>query len=317
MKVSVICPFFNEATIIENVIHRFERALATLDCEWELILVNDGSLDDSVSLAHQAVKDPRFKITGYEGNRGRGYALRYGASLATGDILVTTEIDLSWGDDIVHRFIEGFAQHPEADMIIASPHLPGGGYQNVPVHRIWLSTLGNKIFRMGQDKRLTMFTGMTRAYRREVFQSLPLDEDGKEFHLEVVQKARAFGYWIYEIPCQLKWPSAEVSKLRSVKHRSAGRIRKLMFTHLIYALSAAPFRYVIPVSILLSTTAASFLVWSFVNLSRGKPSIFIFLASLLLFLFAFVIFSNGVLSYQIRQLQRDIWRIRRLPIGEK
>lgn len=82
---------------------------------------------------------------------------------------------------------------PGADIVVASPHLPGGGYKNVPAKRVWLSRLGNKVIRACMSDAATMNTGMTRAYRRRAILSLPLYEPGKEFHLEVILKATALG----------------------------------------------------------------------------------------------------------------------------
>jgi len=310
MKISVVCPFFNEAAIIEKAVAHLETALGTLTEDWELILVNDGSRDDSAAVARAAACDARVHVVGYEINRGRGFALRFGAEHATGDIVVTTEIDLSWGEDIVHRLAEAFRVHPDADMIVASPHLPCGGYRNVPWSRVWLSSIGNRLLQAGQGGEMTMYTGMTRAYRREMLLALPLDEDEKEFHLEAAQKAQALGYRIYEIPCVLEWRTEKLLKPGSKTRTSSSRTRKLVLTHLTFALAAAPFRYVIPISIGLSVLALGFLIWAFVNLSTGTPSVYVFLVSLLLFLFAVVIFANGILSYQMRQLQHDLWRLR-------
>ena len=236
MKVSIVCPFFNEEAIIEKAIRDMAASLETISQDWELILVNDGSLDNGLNLAKgEAAKHPRVSVVGYELNRGRGFALRYGIAKAKGDVVVTTEVDLSWGDDIVHRFVTAFKNHPDADMIVASPNLPGGGYRNVSFHRVFLSRLGNLIIRAGQSRSLTMYTGMTRAYRRDSFLCLPIEADGKEFHLEVAQKAQAYGFKIYEIPCILEWKDHRLSKIDTPKRKSSSKIPKLVRTHMAFA----------------------------------------------------------------------------------
>lgn len=311
MKVSVICPFFNESAILENALRHLIESLETLETPWELIVVNDGSTDNSYDLAKATVGDDlRVKVASYPFNQGRGYALRHGASLATGDILVTTEIDLSWGDDIVHRLINAFQLHPDADMIIASPNLPGGGYRNVPISRVRISRLGNQIIRMGQSRQITMYTGMTRAYRREAFLSLPIDENEKEFHLEVVQKAQAFGFRIYEIPCILEWRTQKLSKGKAKKRISSSRINKLVWTHMAFSLVTAPFRYILPASVLLALIATFFLGWAIYNLINHAVAIFALLTALGLYTIAFLTFITGILSYQGKLLQQDVWRLR-------
>lgn len=190
MDVTVVCPFYNESGILEHAIRTLAGRLRTLEGSWELIVVNDGSVDGSDVIAGRVAQDiPEVRVLGYRYNRGRGSALRTGIAAARGDIIVTTEIDLSWGEDIVHQLVAEMREHPEIDMVVASPHLPGGGYKNVPAKRVWLSRVGNHIIRACMTNAATMNTGMTRAYRREVIQSLPLFADGKEFHLEVMLKA--------------------------------------------------------------------------------------------------------------------------------
>lgn len=312
MKISVVCPFYNEEAIIEKAIEGMANALETLNHDWELILVNDGSVDNSFALADGvASKYPYVKIIGYELNRGRGYALRHGISHSVGDIVVTTEVDLSWGDDIVHRLIEAFEEHPDADMIVASPNLSGGGYRNVSARRVLVSRIGNMVIRAGQSGSMTMYTGMTRAYRRTLFLSMPIDEDEKEFHLEVAQKAQAYGFKIYEIPCHLEWKEHRLAKAGFPKRKSSSRMPKLIRTHMIFAAAAAPFRYIFPVSAFTVFVSFVFMLMAIVNLFNEIPSAFLFIAALVLFLIALIFFSVGMLSYQNKQTQKDVWRLRR------
>ena len=65
---------------------------------------------------------------------------------------------------------------PDADMVVASPHMQGGSYKNVPFKRVLYSKLGNKVIRACMSNVVTMNTGMTRAYRRNAIRSLPLSE---------------------------------------------------------------------------------------------------------------------------------------------
>jgi glycosyltransferase involved in cell wall biosynthesis len=311
MKISIICPFYNEEAIIEAAIQNMAARLASLKHDWELIVVNDGSRDQSADFARRAAgKNPRIKIAGYERNHGRGYALRHGIGLADGDIIVTTEIDLSWGEDIVHRLAEAFEEHPDADMIVASPNLPGGSYRNVPLKRVLISRIGNIVIRAGQGREMTMYTGMTRAYKREAFLSLPIDEDEKEFHLEVAQKAQAFGFKIYEIPCILEWKDAKLTRPGATQRKSSSKIQKLIRTHMVFAAAAAPFRYILPLSIGMIIISIPFGIWAIVNLLTGQPSVLVLITGMMLFLIGFVAFAIGMLSYQNQLIQRDLWRIR-------
>ncbi|MCO5142603.1 MAG: glycosyltransferase family 2 protein [Oligoflexia bacterium] len=309
--ISVVCPFFNEQAILEPSVRLMISNLSTLEDEWELIIVNDGSKDNSLEIAKKLESELKnLRVVSYPSNAGRGHAIRAGVAVAKGDLVVTTEIDSSWGDDIVHRLSSEFKKKPDADIIIASPHLPGGGYENVPFKRVLLSSLGNYVIRTGLTYKITMNTGMTRAYKRERFLQLPLDENEKEMHLEIVNKALAFGYKIYEIPAVLEWREKALIKDQTKKRKSSSNIKKLIRTHTLFSLLAAPFRYLYVVSFAFVILGLVFLAWAIINLQRQEPSIFLFMSSLLLFLMAFLLGGIGVLAQQARAIQRDIWRAR-------
>lgn len=309
--ISVVCPFYNEEMIIEASVRLMLHNLAALPDAWELIIVNDGSRDHSLELAHKLEAEyPPLRVVSYPVHRGRGYAIRTGVTQARGDMVITTEIDASWGDDIVLRIAAELHKRPDADIIIASPHLPGGGYKNVPLWRVFLSSFGNYVIRSGLTYSVTMNTGMTRGYRREQFLRLPLDEDDKEMHLEIVNKAIAFGYRIYEIPAILEWKDHKLSKTPTKKRQSSSNINRLIRTHVLFSLLAAPFRYIYVITALLTGVAALLFAWSVVNLLTHQVAVYLFLSSVLLSLFAFLVFGIGVLAQQGRALQRELWRLR-------
>ena len=309
--ISVICPFYNEASIIEAAIFRMLNNLATLGHPWELIVVNDGSTDDSFALAQKLESEHRnLRVLGYTANRGRGFALRTGIAAARGEIVVTTEIDCSWGDDIVHRIADVMLKNPKIDMVIASPNLPGGGYAHVPAGRVWVSRIGNMILRAALNSRITMYTGMTRGYRRARFLELPIDEDEKEFHLDVARKALAFGFLIQEVPAWLTWQHDKLIKPGSAVRKTSSRMRKLMRTHLLFSMFAAPTRYIVPLALGATLPATIFLVAAVYNLLRGAPSAFFLLTSLSLYLFGMILLLFAILTHQNVATQQELWRLR-------
>lgn len=210
VEISVVCPFYNEEDLLERAARSLLAHLESLGSSFELILVNDGSTDRSAEIAARlAAADPRLRLLGYPENRGRGFALRTGIAAARGEIIVTTEMDSSWGEHIVHDLVRCLRENRMFHIAVASPHLPGGGYRNIPRHRVWLSRLGNLFIRLFLPGSVTMNTGMTRAYRRHVLRCMPLAQDGKLFHLEVIAKAHALGFAIVEIPATLEWPDPQ------------------------------------------------------------------------------------------------------------
>jgi len=276
-------------------------ALDTLGRSWEFILVNDGSVDDSLSLARQAAgDDPRIRIITYETNRGRGHALRRGFAVARGQFIVVTEADLSWGTDIVHRLLEA-CERPDVDMVVASPHMPGGRLVNVPPYRAFLTQFGNVLLRRLMPGGLTMNTGMTRAYRCGVLDAMDLHSDGKELHLEIIGKAHALGFAMTEIPATLAW-SAERRKEKR-RFRAGG----LIVSHVLYGLSESPMALfgwlggglivagIVLIGAWLASSAGSGVVTALTGVVAGGVGVI----SLL----------TGFLATQLRDLRRDLYRL--------
>ena len=312
LELSVICPFYNEGQIIEAaIIGLLARMKSHLDVSWELIVVNDGSKDDSARIAVMlAAEEPRLRVISYEFNRGRGHALRAGIHQARGRILVTTEIDLSWGEDIVERLYAAMKSNPDCDITIASPHLPEGGYKNVPAKRVFISKFGNHVIRTCMSGAATMNTGMTRAYKRESIRALPLDEDKKEFHLEVVLKAEALGYRFQEIPAILEWKEYKLKGQRVVR-KSSSKIKKLMVTHSLFSLLARPTRWMWLLSALTLLGSAGFLVTAVVRFAMELVSVYMLIVSLALAILSLLFFAYGVITQQGNTIQAELWAMRR------
>lgn len=313
MKISLVSPFFNEEALLEHSVNRLSAQLEALGEDWECIIVNDGSTDNSQAVAERlAASHDRLRLVSYPLNRGRGYALRQGIAVATGDIVLTTEIDATWDEGVLQRMVEALRANPKADMVIASPHLRGGGYKNVPLKRVLLSVLGNWIIRTGLTYSISMNTGMTRGYRRERFQELPLHENGKEFHLEVVNKAMAMNFTIIEVPAVIDWGQSSkktAKKKATPKRKSSSNIPRLIRTHLLFSTEVCPFRYLFPVAIAMLLLGGVFVAWAFVNLFTETPSVFMLLIGLVLGVFGIIVFGLGAVGQQNRALMRELWRV--------
>jgi dolichol-phosphate hexosyltransferase len=103
LKVSVLMCAFNEEERIEKAIR--EVLGASYPCDIELIVVDDGSTDDTALIAEK-VSDPRLIVHRLETNRGKGYALRSAAALATGTHILPFDADLEYSPDDIPRLID-------------------------------------------------------------------------------------------------------------------------------------------------------------------------------------------------------------------
>jgi dolichol-phosphate mannosyltransferase len=305
MDLSIIIPMFNEAENADSTLSRLEEALASFAGAYEIIAVNDGSLDNTLDILKRlAEQNKKLKVVSYSKNTGRGMALRKGFKESTGEIVVSIDADLSYSPHYILNFVEILNKEPDIDFVLGSPYMPGGGVQNVPALRLYISKLGNKILRLAMPNRIYTSTGIFRAYRKRVLDSLELESDGKEIHLEILSKALALGYRVKESPAIL------TSRKRG---KSKFKFKKTATSHLIFSVFEKPM--IIFGFIGLLTLAIGFLIGIYIvylrfsgDLTPGRPLITF---AILLILGGIQILSFGFIAIQIVSLRREILRIQK------
>ncbi len=204
MKFSIIIPCYNES---ENVLLMADRLLpivAELERRGptELILVNDGSTDDTLAqLNALAARQSGIRVLSHQQNQGLGAALRTGFAQAQGEIIVTTDSDGTYPFTEILPLLERLT--PEVDVVTASPYHPQGGVEGVPRYRLILSQGASLLYRLLLDWRLHTYTAMFRAYRRETVQRVPSTANGFLMPAEWVSNALLLGYRVAEFPTVL------------------------------------------------------------------------------------------------------------------
>ena len=116
MKLSIVVPCYNESKDIAKNSEIIKNYLETIKQDYELILVNDGSKDNTKEVI-EAI--PGVKALSYEPNRGKGGAVKYGIENATGDYVLFMDADLSTDLEAIDKFIK---LAPNYDMVIGSRH---------------------------------------------------------------------------------------------------------------------------------------------------------------------------------------------------
>jgi len=305
MDLSIIIPMFNEAENAETTLNRVEEAMATFQGTYEIIAVNDGSTDNTLEeLKRVADENEKVKVVSYAKNFGRGKALREGFKGSRGEIVVSIDADLSYDPHYIIGFVETLKKESDIDFVLASPYMPGGGVQNVPALRLYISKLGNKVLRFAMPNRIYTSTGIFRAYRKRVLESLELESDGKELHLEILSKALALGYRVKESPAILT---------SRKKGKSKFKFRKTAISHLVFSVFEKP--VIIFGFVGLLTLAIGFLIGIYIvylrllgDLTPGRPLITF---AILLILGGIQILSFGFIAIQIVSLRREILRIQK------
>ena len=116
MKLSIVIPCYNESKDIASNVDKVKKYLLDNKIDHELILVNDGSKDNTKEVI-EAI--PGVKALSYEKNRGKGGAVKYGIENATGDYVLFMDADLSTDISAISKVIE---LAPSYDLIIGSRH---------------------------------------------------------------------------------------------------------------------------------------------------------------------------------------------------
>lgn len=109
MLLSVVIPVFNEADILPTLLRTLRQVLADIDCDYELVFVNDGSADGTLDILREAaVSDPRVKVLGFGRNFGHQAAITAGLDFASGDAVVVMDADLQDPPEILPEMVELF-----------------------------------------------------------------------------------------------------------------------------------------------------------------------------------------------------------------
>lgn len=119
MKLSIVIPCYNESKDIVKNVETVKNYLNSKAIEYELLLVNDGSKDNTKEVIESI---PGVKALSYDKNRGKGGAVKYGIENATGDYVLFMDADLSTDISAIEKVME---LAPSYDFIIGSRHAKG------------------------------------------------------------------------------------------------------------------------------------------------------------------------------------------------
>jgi glycosyltransferase involved in cell wall biosynthesis len=299
---SVVSPMFNEEANIASTVDVIEKVASAFGKPWELILIDDGSTDNTREISARICDEkPYAKLLSYSPNRGRGKALRTGFAEARGRFIITIESDLSWDAELMADMLK-VLEADEADMVLASPYVEGGGTEGVPAMRLLISRLGNMILNVVVPGNLRMVTQMFRGYKREVIDSLELESDRKEIHLEILSKALAIGFRAKEIPAILRSRGGG---------KSTFRFGRTVASHLAFSYFEKPillFGMTGLIFLALAAIIGAYLGMEFIggSLNPDRPLMSVLI---LLVIGGLQFVSLGLIGTQIVQLRKEVYRI--------
>jgi len=194
MKLSIVIPVYNEVATISQLIDR----VRAVDLQKEIIVVDDCSNDGTRDVLRGLPDTADLVRLFHEVNRGKGAALRTGFRVATGDVVVVQDADLEYDPNDYGKLLQPI-RDGRADVVYGS-RFAGG-----ECHRVlyfWHS-LGNQFLTLLSNAftnlNLSDMESCYKMFRREVIQTIELQEDRFGFEPEITAKIAARRYRVYEV----------------------------------------------------------------------------------------------------------------------
>ena len=208
---SVIVPCYNEAKRINNLVEIVQH-LRGLDKTWELIVVNDGSRNDTLTKLRVLNKKFPFRLITYKTNRGKGYAVKTGMLKAVGKYRLFLDVDLSTPIAQMEKLNESIIRY---DVVIGTRKLKGAKVLvHQPLIREKLGVAFTFLSQLVLNTNISDFTCGFKSFSGEaserIFQKTRIYRWG--FDSEVLFLAKKYGFSIKEVP--VVWKNDDRTKVR-------------------------------------------------------------------------------------------------------
>jgi len=205
MLISIIIPAHKQEKTILKDITNIYNVMSQTRWDFELIVVVDGYIDNTVREAKK-LKKPNIIVTGYETNHGKGYAVRFGMARSSGDIISFIDAGMDIDPNGISMLLEHMAWY-DADIVVGSKRHPVSQVKYPFLRRIysWGYHMMCKAF-FGIKLKDTQ-TGL-KVFKRKVLEKvLPrLIVKDFAFDIEVLAVSKYLGFdRIYEAPVKVNW----------------------------------------------------------------------------------------------------------------
>jgi len=195
MKLSVVIPCYNEKNTIQNII---EAVINSPYPNKEIIVIDDCSTDGTRTVLEETISGMVDKVIYHESNQGKGAAVRSGIQQATGDMIIIQDADMEYDPNEYEILIEPIKQN-KADVVIGSRFMGHGPHRVLYFwHRLgngFLTLLSNAFTNLN----LTDMECCYKVYRREILQSITIEENRFGCDPEIIAKISKMDCRIYEV----------------------------------------------------------------------------------------------------------------------
>lgn len=240
-RVIVMLPAFNEEEAIGPLLDRIGLALTESNLDYHIIVVDDGSSDETARIVSQATFRLPLTLVEHSQNRGLAAALRTGFEAAVSrarenDIIFTMDADNTHPPGLMLRMLDQIREG--CDVVVASRFQPGSQVMGVPFDRVLLSIAARWMFKTAFPiQGIRDYTCGFRAYRANVLQSAMQDygesfvsETGFSCMVDVLLKLRRRGLVMGEAPMILRYDqkggASKMQVLRTIRQTLSLMLRR-------------------------------------------------------------------------------------------
>ena len=249
--IAVVLPAFNEGKNLPGLLARIEAAMTRAGLEYGIVLVDDGSTDDTRRVAEEWSARVPIRAYLHARNQGLGATLRDGLNAACAgawSIVVTMDADETHDPELIAAMARLIEQGK--DVVIASRYEPGARVQGLSAFRRLLSSLASLLFRtLFPTAGVRDYTCGFRAYRADALRAAIeacrgnlVTEQGFQCMAGVLLKLRYLGLVFAEVPMVLRYDLKQsTSKIKILK--TVGATLGMMARHLVPGHGAAGLSY--------------------------------------------------------------------------
>ncbi|MCB0280008.1 MAG: glycosyltransferase family 2 protein [Calditrichaeota bacterium] len=194
MKLSVLIPAYNEEKTISSLIEKVK----SINISKEIIIVDDGSTDNTRHLLAEYHNDESVRVILHEQNHGKGRAIRTAITYASGDLSIIQDADLEYDPNDYFRLIET-VEHNGAAVVYGSRFLNSSNrhsYKRYYYGGRVVTLFANLLFNLKLTDEPTCY----KLIKTDLLKSLSLKCEGFEFCPELTAKLAKRRHKIYEVP---------------------------------------------------------------------------------------------------------------------
>lgn len=212
-SVSLVLPMFNESEYVKIAVPRAVQVLTSLELDYEIIVIDDASTDDSKALVQKLIRDnTRIRLLCHARNRGLGAAVRSGFEASTRDLIVYADMDLPFDFSILRQLLP-LMEH--ADIVHGCRVGKRESFKRT-LYTWGYNFLVKKMFRV----EIEDISFSLDIVRRSILPSLRLKFDAGFIATELLTTASYRGYRILQAPVPYVHRMFGASKLSSLKNVS-------------------------------------------------------------------------------------------------